>query len=149
MMRDDSRGRRVAIVADCLINPQAVFYRNIVGLPSAVIDVLIEDGWGMMKMPAHVVDESIARSAAETTAGDAVDYLRHGYTVVILAAEGIEQGGVWLSLMEEAFRDLRTPMPSVVSVPRGADVTAIRAGLTAAQKAQTDQNNFNRSLQLS
>lgn len=149
MMRDDSRGRRVAIVADCLINPQAVFYRNIDGLPTAVFDVLIEDGWGMMKMPAHVVGESIAKSAAETTAGDAVDYLRHGYTVVIVAADGIEQGGVWLSLMEEAFRELRTPMPSVVSVPRGADATAIRAGLAAAQAAQTDQSNLNGSLQLS
>lgn len=135
MIREDSRGRRVAIVADFLINPNSPFYASIGRQPGPVYDVLIEDGWGLMKAPPHVLNEDVARSAVVTTAGDAVDYLQHGYAVVILAAEGLSQGGVWLDQFADAFGDLKTPMPKVVTVSLGqtpSDAASIRKALNSA-----------------
>lgn len=119
MIREDNRGRRVAIVADFLINPNSPFYASVGRQPGPVYDVLIEDGWGLMKAPPHVLNEEVARSAVTTTAGDAADYLQHGYAVVILAAEGLDQGGVWRDQFADAFRDLKTPMPKVVTIALG------------------------------
>lgn len=135
MIREDSRGRRVAIVADFLINPNSPFYASIGRKPGPVYDVLIEDGWGLMKAPPHVLNEDVARSAVTTTAGDAVDYLRHAYAVVILAAEGLNQGGVWLDQFADTFRDLKTPMPKVVTIELGqvpCTAASIRTALSEA-----------------
>ena len=92
MIREDARGRRAAIVADYLVNPDSAFYAAISGHPGPVFDVLVEDGWGIMKPPPHILGESVGRPAASTMAGDAVDYLRHKYCVVILAVEGLPGG---------------------------------------------------------
>jgi len=138
MRRDDSRSRRVAIVADFLINPDSPFYQSIEGRPGPVFDVLVEDGWGMMKAPPHVLKESVARSAVITTAGDAADYLRYDHLVVILAAEGISQGGVWLNEFEVAFRDLKTPMPKVVTI--GLDPQSRTADSVRAKLAEVTRN---------
>jgi len=135
MRRDDSRSRRLAIVADFLINPDAAFYRSIEGRPGPVFDVLVEDGWGLMKVPPHVLKESVGRSAAITTAGDAADYLRYDHVVVILAVEGLDQGGVWLNEFEAAFRELKTPMPKIVTIdldPASRSADCVRAKLAEA-----------------
>lgn len=135
MRRDDSRGRRVAIVADFLINPDAAFYRSIEGRPGPVFDVLVEDGWGLMKAPPHVLGESVGRSAAVTTAGDAADYLRYDHVVVILAVDGLDQGGVWLNEFEAAFRELKTPMPKIATIsldPASRSADYVRAKLAEA-----------------
>ena len=136
MIREDARGRRAAIVADYLVNPGSAFYATISGQPGPVLDVLVEDGWGMMKPPPHILGESVGRPAASTMAGDAVDYLRHKYCVVILAVEGLPQGGVWLDLFEHAFSELGAPMPPVVSVRLdGGDGTGTAEGVRAALAA--------------
>jgi hypothetical protein len=132
MRRDDLRSRRIAIVADFLINPTSPFYQSIEGHPGPVFDVLVEDGWGMMKTPPHVLKENVARSAVVTAAGDAVDYFRYDHMVIILAAEGLSQGGVWLNEFEAAFRDLKTPMPRVVTIgldPQSRTADSVRAKL--------------------
>ena len=139
MIREDSRSRKVAIVADYLVNPESALYRGRHRRPGPVFDVLVEDGWGIMKPPPHVVAAAIARSAVAAIAGDAVDYRHHGYEVVIVALEGLPGGGVWLDLLEAAFRDLGAPMPAVVRLGRdvGADATPaeLRAALTHATTA--------------
>lgn len=114
MIRDDARGRRVAIVADYVVNPASAFYAGMAGRPGPALDILVEDGWGIMKPPPHVLGEAVGRPAVEVMAGDAVDYRRHGYDVVIVAVDGLAHGGVWLGLLEAAFRDLGEPMPRVV-----------------------------------
>jgi hypothetical protein len=122
-------------VADFLINPDAAFYRSIEGRPGPVFDVLVEDGWGLMKAPPHVLKESVGRSAAITTAGDAADYLRYDHVVVILAVEGLDQGGVWLNEFEAAFRELKTPMPKIVTIdldPASRSADCVRAKLAEA-----------------
>jgi hypothetical protein len=88
-----------------------------------------------MKPPPHVVATAIGRSAVTTIAGDAVDYRHHSYEVLIVALEGLPGGGVWLDLLEAAFRDLDEPVPAVVRQGRdvGADATPaeIRAALAS------------------
>ena len=142
MIREDARGRRVAIVADYLVNPGSALYTGIGAAPGPVLDVLVEDGWGMMKPPPHVLGESVGRPAVHSIAGDAVDYLQHDFTVVILAAEGLPQGGVWLDLLESAFGELGVAMPAVARLRLGdaagaGTAAAIRAALAAASSATT------------
>jgi hypothetical protein len=132
MRREDSRGRRVAVVADYLVNPGSPFYAAIGAAPGPVLDVLAEDGWGLMQTPPHVLARDAARPAVATIAGDAVDYLRHGHVVVILAAEGLPQGGAWLEELEDAFRDLKEAMPKVITIglgPPPGTAASIRAAL--------------------
>ena len=138
MIREDARSRRVAIVADYLVNPGSALYAGITGRPGPVLDVLVDDGWGMMKPPPHVVGEQVGRPAATTMAGDAVDYQRHEYAVVILAVEGLPQGGVWLDFLEAAFRELGAPMPSVARLRLdGGEGSGTAAGIRAALAAAT------------
>jgi len=133
VIREDARSRRAVIVADYLVNPGSALYAGVSGQPGPVLDVLVDDGWGMMKPPPHILGEAVGRPAVATMAGDAVDYLRHKYAVVILAAEGLPQGGVWLDLFEEAFRELGAPMPPVVRVQLdGGNADGVRSALAAA-----------------
>ena len=137
MRREDSRGRRVAIVADFLINPNAAFYQSISARPGSVFDVLVEDGWGLMKAPPHVLAADVVRPAVATIAGDAVDYLRYNHIVVILAAAGLNQGGVWLEEFEAAFRDLKTAMPKVVTIELdGGNQSSLRKKLSELAAGQ-------------
>jgi hypothetical protein len=133
VIREDARSRKVAIVADYLVNPDSALYRGRHRPPGPVFDVLVEDGWGIMKPPPHVVAPTIARPAVTAIAGDAVDYGRHDYQVLIVAREGLPGGGVWLDILEAAFRELGASMPAVVRLggDRGADQTPaeIRAAL--------------------
>ncbi len=143
MIREDARGRRVVIVADYLVNPGSALYAGIGGAPGLVLDVLFEDGWGMMKPPPHVLGDAVGRPALHAIAGDAVDYLKHDFKVVVLAVEGLPQGGLWLDLLESAFRDLGVAMPAVARLPlgtggaAGTPAAAIRAALAAALPAAT------------
>ena len=136
MIRDDARGRRVAIVPDLVVNPGSGLYDARDERPGSVLDVLIEDGWGIMKAPPHILSNDSATRAVSVIVGDAVDYLHHDYTVMIVALTGLPQNGVWLDLLEAAFRELATPMPNVVRftlAPPGArpNAAGIRAMLNA------------------
>lgn len=133
MIREDARSRRAVIVADYLVNPGSALYAGVGGKPGPVLDVLVEDGWGMMKPPPHILGEAVGSAAVATMAGDAVDYLRHKYAVVILAADGLPQGGVWLDLFDAAFRELGAPMPPLARVRLdGGSAESVRAALAAA-----------------
>lgn len=135
MIREDARGRRVAIVPDWLVNPGSALYEPLPGSPGRVLDALVEDGWGLMTPPPHVVGAGIGRPAVEVIAGDAVDYRRHGYAVVVLAVDGLPGGGVWLDLLEAAFQRLDEPMPPVVPVPLHGAGDDASAGSRAIHEA--------------
>jgi hypothetical protein len=139
MIREDARSRRAVIVADYLVNPGSALYAGLAGLagrPGPVLDVLVDDGWGMMKPPPHILGEAVGSPAVTNMAGDAVDYRRHDYAVVILAVEGLPQGGVWLDLFEAAFRELGAPMPAVAHLRLdGAEGSCTAAGVRAALAA--------------
>jgi hypothetical protein len=118
--REDARGQRVAIVADYLVNPGSALHAGLPARPAPVWGVLVEDGWGIMKPPSHVVGETVGGPAAAVIAGDAVDYRRHGYDVVVIAVDGVPGGGVWLPALASAFGELGAPMPPVVRVALAA-----------------------------
>jgi hypothetical protein len=139
VIHEDARSHRVAIVPDYLVNPMSTLYAELAGRPAPVFEVLVEDGWGIMQLPSHVMSIAISKPAVTTIAGDAVDYRQHGYDVVVLAIDGLPGGGVWLDLLEAAFRDLREPLPKVVWLSLGAAAdgpaetrAAVRATVAAA-----------------
>ena len=139
MIRGDARGRRIAIVPDFMVNPESVLYEGVVGRPGHAFEALIEDGWGIMKPPPHVLPDASAMHALATIAGDAVDYQRHGYTVTIVALDPLPQGGVWLDLLLAAFRELRAATPPVVRFALTRDDLPrdeFRAALVAASGNQ-------------
>ena len=70
----------------------------------------------------------MAAASAATVAGDASDYAKNGYRVVIVAADRLPQGGAWLDALAAAFRDLGRPMPEVITVGKDAG-QALRARL--------------------
>lgn len=78
----------------------------------------------MLKLPPHVLGDEVRRSAAITLAGDAVDYLRHDYTVLILAVDQLPQGGLWLNHLKAAFREMGVAVSSIVRL-RADDKTNI------------------------
>ena len=137
MRREDARGQRVAIVADYLVNPGSALHVGLPPQPAPVWTVLVEDGWGVMKPPSHAVGDAVGGPAAAVIAGDAVDYRRHGYDVVVIAVDGLPEGGVWREALARAFAELGAPLPPVVRVPLDAESpasssAAIRAVLAAA-----------------
>ena len=115
MIREDARGRRLIIVADLCGRIRSVW---------AGIRRAHRDGWGMLKLPPHVLGDEVGRSAAITLAGDAVDYLRHDYTVLILAVDQLPQGGLWLNHLKAAFGEMGVAVPSIVRL-RADDKTNI------------------------
>ena len=130
MIRDDLRSKKVAIVADVLVNPDAAFYSALAERPASVLATLVGAGWGLMKLPPHVLPAATGAASAATVAGDAADYAKHGFRVAIVAADRIPQGGVWLDALQAAFRDLGQPLPEVITVHKGAE-SALRSRLEA------------------
>lgn len=121
MIRDDKRAKKVAIVADILVNPDAAFYADIANRPASVLPLLVECDWGLMMMPPHVLPAASAAASAATVAGDASDYAKNGYRIAILVADGLPQGGAWLDALAAAFLDLGHPMPEVITVGKDAE----------------------------
>ena len=128
MIREDKRAKKVAIVADILVNPDSAFYAGIADRPASLLPLLVDGNWGLMMMPSHLLPAASAAASAATVAGDASDYARNGYRVAILAADGLPQGGAWLDALAAAFRDLGQPMPEVIRIRKGEE-QALRARL--------------------
>ena len=76
MKNNDRRSRRIALVADAVLNPR--------GNQPDLMDLLVEYGWGIVALPP----ESLGRAAiARWMAGVAdqvAEFQRHGMTVVAL-----------------------------------------------------------------
>lgn len=106
MRRADARGLRVAVVADILINPASAFYEDVAPRPGQVLDVLVEDGWGIMKAPPPLLSDAAMSASLATIAGDVLEYRKHGHDVVVLTADGYPYGGLRLDLFERALRDV-------------------------------------------
>lgn len=123
MIRKDQRARKLAIVADILVNPDAAFYAGLDARPASILPILVEGDWGLMKLPPHVLPPATGAASAANLAGDACDYARNGYRVVILAAEGLPQGGAWLDALAAAFAELGKPMPAVATIRKGEEAS--------------------------
>ena len=106
MRRADARGLRVAIVADVLVNPTSAFYEDLAPRPGPVLDLLVDDGWGIMKAPPPFLSDEAIKASLATIAGDALEYRKHGHDVVVLVADGYPDGGLRLDLLEQALREV-------------------------------------------
>lgn len=144
MIRQDARGRSIAIVPDLIVNPGSALYGSRPRLSSDYGDSLVELGWGLMKLPPHLLPEATVESAIELAAGDSVDYLQHGYAVVVVAFDDIPQGGVWLPRLERAFGALSTTLPPVIKIrsvdePHRSALQHFRDALAAHAPTSTAQ----------
>jgi hypothetical protein len=83
---DDPRSRKVAVVADALLD--------------SALDGLREDGWGVMQLPPAELDPETARAWVDLTAEQVAEYQRTGYEVVL------RDDGVWGPALDEALTSL-------------------------------------------
>ncbi len=77
-MKPDERSFRIALVADCYVNP-----------PPGGLDalaVLAEVGWGAMQLPADDYPDEIAARVLAEVADQAEEFSRHGYDFVLIGA---------------------------------------------------------------
>lgn len=131
MIREDLRSRKMAVIADYVVNPGSALYGARQSPPSDFVDALIARGWGIMKMPPHVAKPESCERLVETTVGDVLDYRKNGYAVVIAALDDLPQKGVWMDMMQGFFTRFGKDMPPVVSLR--SDVSA--AGVDLLEQA--------------
>lgn len=127
MIREDLRSRKIAVVADYVVNPGSALYGARQAQPTDFIDTLMARGWGIMKMPPHVAKPESCERLVDVTVGDIVDYRKNGYEVVIAAVDDLPQKGVWIDLMKVSFARFGKDMPPVVSLR--SDVSAAGADM--------------------
>ena len=88
-MTADPRGRRVAVVADSLLE--------------ARLDGLRDGGWGVMQLPPPELDADAAHEWLALTAEQVAEYRRTGYEVVLI------DDGSWGAALDEALAELGSP----------------------------------------
>ena len=109
-MDGDERGRRVAVVADELVNP------TVGGLDAMA--VLEHGGWGVIQLPAAWFPEAVAAPLLEQVAEHVEEFVRHGYDVVLVG----EGAG-----LEQALAAVHVAPPDAVSPHTAAELHAFLA----------------------
>lgn len=97
MIRTDERSGVVAVVPDRVLNPTAARYAGSAGPAAAVLDVLLTTGVGLMTLPP--AEDPQGAEPTRTIARDLVDYLRHGYRVVIVQLAG--EDDTWAAVLDD------------------------------------------------
>jgi hypothetical protein len=90
-VKPDQRSFRIALVADCYVNP-----------PPGGLDalaVLAEAGWGAMQLPADDYPAEIAAAVLSEVTEQAEEFSRHGYDFVLVGdrdglAEALASAGL-------------------------------------------------------
>jgi hypothetical protein len=105
----DFRSFKLAILADCFVNPvrYPAFPRN-----SVVYEVLRDLGYGILKMPElNAFPEETVSGWVELVADQAEEYVKRGYLVVAVGYADLPDYGVYYSLVEKemASRGLEPP----------------------------------------
>lgn len=127
MIREDLRSRRVAVIADFVVNPGSALYGRRPAPPSGFVEALMARGWGVIKMPPHVAKPESCQRLVEMAVGDMIDYAKNGYAVVIATASDLPGQGVWLEAMAACFRDTGKAMPPIVALTSGATAADVDA----------------------
>jgi hypothetical protein len=116
VIRTDERSHLVAIIPDCVLNPRSMRYRELGVDLVGYYEALEKAGYGIMAVPSHLAERASAADQVALTVRDAVNYLGNGYEVVIVAIEGVEDGAVWLPLVEAGFARWKKPLPTVYTI---------------------------------
>lgn len=116
MIRDDERSHLVAIIPDAVLNPRSVRYRSMGIDLVGYYEALENADYGIMAVPSHLGDRASVGDQVALTVRDAVNYLENGYEVVIVAIDGVDDGAVWLSLVEAGFTRWKKVLPPVYTI---------------------------------
>jgi hypothetical protein len=87
----DARSYRIALVADCYVNPAP---GQLDGLA-----VLAAAGWGVMQLPADDYPAEVAQQLLAGIAEQVEEFSRHGYTFVLVG----ERDGLAAALAQEGL----------------------------------------------
>jgi hypothetical protein len=114
----DERGFRVALVADELVNPT----------PSGVdaLEVLREEDWGVIQLPAAWYPADVAAPLLEQIAEHVEEFARHGYQLVLV---GTREG------LEDALRRVGFALPDAVEPKSNDELRAFLAARPPADPA--------------
>ncbi len=109
MSPKDFRSFKLAILADCFVNPIRYpgFPKN-----SVVYEVLRDLGYGILKMPeVNTFPEETIRGWVELVADQAEEYVKRGYLVVAVGSVDLPDYGIYYSLIREEMesRGLKPP----------------------------------------
>ncbi|PVU82093.1 hypothetical protein DDP54_02680 [Cellulomonas sp. WB94] len=124
-------GRGVALVPDCLVNPDAPRYAHLELAPPDILTILSRCGFGLLQLPSHVAGDPEEGQGVTGLARDAVDYARAGYAVVVLAVATVPDGAVWRpALRRELARWGAEPLPELVLDASGFPGSVVETFLT-------------------
>ena len=124
-------GRGVALVPDCLINPDAPRYAYLELAPPDLLMVLGRCGFGLLQPPSHVAGDPEEGQGVTGVARDAADYARSGFVVVVLAVAQVPDGAVWRpALRRELDRWGAEPLPELVLEATGFPAPVVETFLT-------------------
>jgi len=123
-------GRGIALVPDCLVNPDAPRYAYLELAPPDLLAILGRCGFGLLQLPSHVAGDPEEGQGVTGLARDATDYLRAGFAVVVLAVATVPDGAVWRpALRRELARWGAEPLPELVLDAAGFPGAAVEAFL--------------------
>ena len=112
MSPKDWRSFKLAILADCFVNPMR--YQGI-ARDSLVYSVLRDLGFGILKMPeANAFPEEIVRGWIEIVADQAEEYAKRGYLVVAVGAAELPDYGVYYSLISSEMKSRGLEGPRLI-----------------------------------
>ena len=107
MRHPDVRARRVALIADAIVN-------RLIPDADAAVAALVDAGFGFLMLPPHDFQLPSTQASIEYIIDDAVDYRRHEYEVIVVSVSALPQRGVWADTIaaelerrgEPPFREL-------------------------------------------
>lgn len=103
-MNNDSRGWRIALVPDTLINPPAA---DRASLPD-VLNLLEASGYGVLQLPSP----GEHRLLLAVTADQVAEYSHHGYAVAAIGLRGLSDNGLHWRRLAPLLRHRGVALPA-------------------------------------
>lgn len=113
-MNNDSRGWRIALVPDTLINPPQAGHA---ALPD-LLKLLEASGYGVLQLPSP----GEHRLLLAVTADQVAEYLHHGYAVVAIGLRGLSDNGLHWRRLAPLLRHRGVALPARHIVRPDGDV---------------------------
>lgn len=122
-MSNDSRGWRIALVPDTLVNPPQA---GDAALPD-VLSLLEATGYGVLQLPAP----GEHRLLLAITADQVAEYSHHGYAVAAIGVRGLSDNGLHWRRLAPLLRHRGVALPARHIVRQDGDVALESQRLTA------------------
>ena len=122
-MSNDSRGWRIALVPDTLMNPP---HDERAALPD-VLNLLEASGHGVLQLP----QPGEHRLLLAVTADQVAEYSHHGYAVLAIGLRGLSDNGLHWRRLAPLLRNRGVALPPRHIVRRDGDVALVSQRLAA------------------